>query len=130
MAVSRILLDSHVFLWLLQEPQKIGKLTMASVTSGSEACLSIVSLWELAIKYSQKRLGLSPEELLSAARNSNLTLLPLEANHVVALPKIITSHADPFDKMLLAQGLSENLPLVTADKTLLQSKYRTIDAKQ
>ncbi|MBI2008803.1 type II toxin-antitoxin system VapC family toxin [Candidatus Saccharibacteria bacterium] len=130
MAPSRLLLDSHVFLWLLQEPQKIGKLTMASIISGGEACLSIVSIWELATKYSQKHLDFSPDQLLKAADSSRLTLLPLEAKHVVALPKIITSHGDPFDKMLLAQGLVESLPLVTADNVLLKSKYQTFDASQ
>jgi len=129
MAVSKFLIDSHVFLWLLQEPQKIGKQALGAIASGGTIYLSLVSIWELAIKYSKGQLDFSPGQLIKIAESSNFSLLPIDPGHIALLPKIITKHDDPFDKMLLAQGLAENLPLVTADKTLLQTKYQTIDAR-
>ena len=64
MAVYRILLDSHVFLWLIQEPDKIGKQTLSAISSGEGVNLSIASIWELAIKYSRSRLEFSPRQLI------------------------------------------------------------------
>ncbi len=112
------LIDSHVLVWLAQNA--LGKRTRALIESGREPVyLSAASSWELAIKISIGRLRLDdPLQQILAEAYAELGLRPLavedrHAFEVVSLPHF---HADPFDRLLIAQARVEGLKLVTADR--------------
>lgn len=124
-----MLLDSHVLLWLLYEPQKIGPLCIKKLSDAAPRLVSVASLWELAIKHKNGKLPYEIEDILQNYLKAGLTLLPIDHSHIELYQHISLLHLDPFDHMLIAQATHEDCVLVTADKTLLDSTYKTIDAK-
>ena len=124
----RILLDTHLLLWLLYEPENIGKQAKSTLKSADVIYVSIVSIWELAIKFSKKRLVYSPDELVRGARSAGFQDLPLRTASVINLPAIKLGHKDPFDQLLVSQAETEGCTFLTADRVILQSPYQTIDA--
>lgn len=126
----RLLLDTHVALWLLYVPQRLpGNLARRLVAGDFEVFVSIVSVWEVAIKNSiqrpdgSRKLECPADDFLSGLAAAGCALLPLAAGHCVqagalpyrANPASGKYHGDPFDRMLVAQALAEPLRLVTAD---------------
>ncbi len=115
----RLLLDSHVFLWMHASPERLPPRSRAAlVDADTELYLSVVVPWELGIKVARKKLSL-PEPLadfvLSRAQRSRIELLPIHLRHVVEVADLPPRHADPFDRMLIAQARVEDLTLVTVD---------------
>ena len=117
----RCLLDTHVFLWLASGDER---LTPASVELFEEPkndfLLSAASVWEMAIKQSLGRLKLARPlagliEL--ATRDQSVGLLGIELAHVAHVATLPFHHRDPFDRLLVAQALSEGLP-VLSDKAV------------
>lgn len=124
---SRLLLDSHVLVWLVNQEGRIGEKALEIINAAEMVCVSVASIWELNIKMSLGRMQLPKgfEELIVA---SGFTELPVTLAHASVVRSINMPHSDPFDKMLLAQTVSENLTLLTADNALLQTVYPTLDA--
>ena len=116
--MGSLLIDSHVLLWLLQEPEKISTEAQQMI-SRSVVVISAASLWELAIKHQAGKLAFSPNELISAIETIGASILPITEQHVAALLDIIMPHRDPFDRILLAQAQSEGAAFMTADQILL-----------
>lgn len=117
----RVLLDTHAFLWALLDAPELSE-TARDVFADRQntILLSTASLWELAIKASLGKLHTSrpllewlPEEI---ARNA-LTLLPPSVDHVLRIEKLPFHHRDPFDRLLIAQAQSEDVPLLSRDTT-------------
>ena len=110
----RILLDTHVFLWMVYEPERLGALEPSLVDTGSQLVLSAVVTWELAIKQGLGRLGLpQPPGQLVTEQLSRLALTPLvvDHRHAAAVADLPDHHRDPFDRMLVAQAAVEELLL-------------------
>ncbi len=116
------LLDTHVFLWLAACPEKLSsKVEKIVLNSENSLFLSIVSLLEMQIKIQLGKLYLDMPlvELWHGQQaKSLLTLLPAKEEHVWTLAKIPQIHKDPFDRLLIAQSLNENMPFITADRTI------------
>jgi len=117
------LLDTHALVWSILEPRQLGEKARAAMTDpSSEVFVSAVSFWEISLKTALGKLkleGCSPETLLEAAHAQSFQLLPLtpeEASAFHQLPR--TAHKDPFDRMLIAQAVTEPLHLLTADVQL------------
>lgn len=126
---SKLLLDSHVLIWLIMGEKFLGSATRQKIDQAGAVYVSAATVWELNIKTARGQIQLPPDFEALIAR-TGFVELPVTFAHAKLIRTIQTAHADPFDKMLLAQGLAENLPFVTADKVLLSSKYQTIDAGQ
>ena len=113
-----LLLDTHAFLWFVAGDRRLSVTARRALDDAkAKPLLSVASVWELAIKSSLGRLEL-PESLdryLARKLSTNLRLLPLELSHVVAVERLPFHHQDPFDRVLVAQALSEGLPIVTRD---------------
>lgn len=127
--MNKILLDSHVFLWLLYKPQNISKATEKAIQSADYVGVSAITLWELAIKHKAGKLRFSTDDLLSGIEILGLPLLLCQPKHIATYKGINLPHKDPFDAMLIAQAKAEGLALLTADNQLLNSHYNTIDAR-
>jgi PIN domain nuclease of toxin-antitoxin system len=118
----RALLDTHVWLWMLSEPERLSaKVQEILADPATELSLSVASAWEVAIKHARGKLPLpgSVEMLVEVSIGRfGLTLHPIQLSHAVAAARLPTHHNDPFDRLLIAQAALERMTLVTADKML------------
>jgi PIN domain nuclease of toxin-antitoxin system len=117
--MNRLLLDSHVLLWLI-EPGTRHLTTKAKdiLISADDVYFSIVSMWEIAIKEAKGRLDIDFDRLIAALDEAGLHELPVRREHIRTLRALPFHHRDPFDRMLVAQAISEPLHLLTADEKL------------
>ena len=117
----RLLLDTHVVLWTLDDSPRLGRRARELMTArGAECFVSAVSFWEIAIKSALQRrdFRVDAEELPEACQVAGMRLLPFSAAHAVRVARLPRHHADPFDRALIAQALSEPLLLLTRDAGL------------
>jgi len=122
----RLLLDTHVLLWVLEDSPRLSPAARTLVTDSANECwVSAVSVWEIAIKVAIGKLKLSGslETLEAAINEARFATLDMTIRHAVAVPRVSTKHADPFDRLLLAQCEVETLRLLTADKLLKPSQH-------
>jgi PIN domain nuclease of toxin-antitoxin system len=116
----KLLLDTHAFLWWVEGTPPIGRRARAAVANpDNEVLVSIASCWELAIKLSLGKLRLTrsldrfiPEQLTL----NGFSLLDVELRHVVRVADLPFRHRDPFDRLLVAQALEDELAIVSADR--------------
>ena len=118
----RLLIDTHAFLWEVLDDRRLSVAAQnAWDDPANELMLSPASLWEIAIKVGRGNLqiGLPVEEFFNVeiARN-RLQLLPMTVQHFARVAELPHHHGDPFDRLLVAQTLCENVPLLSADATL------------
>lgn len=128
----RLLLDTHVFLWLESEPERINVPTRAIVEDAdNELYLSAVSAWEIVIKHALGKLHLPSDPVIyvpSRVARSGLGQLDVSTEHALAVGALPSHHDDPFDRLLIAQAEIEGMTLVTADERMLRYPIRTIRA--
>jgi PIN domain nuclease of toxin-antitoxin system len=113
----RVLLDTHAFLWWVEDDPRLSLAARKAITDATEGLLSIASCWELAIKVSRGRLALSKpiERLAEVLGGSEFQLLPIDLDDVARVATLPPHHRDPFDRMLIAQALGDGLTIVSAD---------------
>lgn len=114
----KLLLDTHTFLWFIDDSPRLSAYAKSLLESDDELLLSTASLWEIAIKISIGKLALArpfnvfiPEQL---AHNS-IAELPIRLKHLNVISTLNFHHRDPFDRLLIAQAMTESLPVVSAD---------------
>jgi PIN domain nuclease of toxin-antitoxin system len=116
----RLLLDTHIFIWWADEPERLPPFILDALLDGENTLvLSVVSLWEMQIKSQLGKLTMSKplDHLVSMQQRVNeLELLPVLAHHVFALDELPLHHKDPFDRMIIAQAEVEGMTIVTVDK--------------
>jgi PIN domain nuclease of toxin-antitoxin system len=111
----RLLLDTHVLLWCLSAPAELRADTRAKLQDPDNIVLvSTVSAWEMEIKRALGKLRV-PADLAERLRQRRFTELPLHLRHVRALRDLPPLHRDPFDRMLVAQAIADDLALVSRD---------------
>ena len=115
----RVLLDTHVLIWYFQTDPKMSSTALALLqTPSTIAFVSPASHWELAIKLGTGKLSLNEpfdDFLQRAIFDNGFSILPIETTHSSALLSLRHHHRDPFDRMLIAQGIAEGMPIVSAD---------------
>lgn len=114
----RILLDTHVFLWLATTPERIGAALPALRDEDNELLLSAASTWEVAIKSATGRLSLPgpvDDWVTGAIPALGLTPIGIDVADTLAVATLPPLHRDPFDRMLVAQARRRNAPIITAD---------------
>lgn len=114
----RILLDTHLFLWLAAGSPRLSKAARTSIQQASAVFISSASLWEVAIKVRIGKLKADPAELLEEIRKCGFQELPVEGKHALPLAKLPMHHGDPFDRILIAQAMTEQLRFLTSDSNL------------
>lgn len=117
------LIDTHVLIWALSSPGKISrKVQKILLNPESEIYVSILSFWEISLKYSLNKLefkGLNPNELPVWAEKSGFHTLNLTAEDASSFHKLPkSSYKDPFDRMLVWQSIQNKLTLLSQDKSL------------
>lgn len=121
----RLLLDTHIALWLTYDSRKLSPAMRELVESSENTCFaSAASVWEIAVKHAIRRrsgdlaIEVSGSEALSNFQSVGLAILPITGAHAAMVDSLPRHHRDPFDRLLVAQALAEPLRLVTADKAL------------
>lgn len=128
----RLLLDTHVALWTLtDDPRLTAEARALILDPANEICVSAVTLWEIAIKHGLGREGagampVSAQEAQFLFNASGYSLIPITPGQAVMVETLPPIHADPFDRLLVAQGLTEGLVLVTHDAKVAAYNARII----
>jgi PIN domain nuclease of toxin-antitoxin system len=119
-----LLLDTHVALWAITDSPKLTRKAQELILSPTTTVwVSVASIWEIAIKHALGRgdMPVSGKEALRYFGESGYRLLAIEAEHTVAVEGLARHHQDPFDRILIAQALSEPMRLMTND--VLVARY-------
>lgn len=115
----KILLDTHVWLWLQAAPERLSEHALAQLRDGAnELYLSAASGWEIAIKHALGKLPLPepPERYVpSRLETSGMAALPVAMRHTLRVADLPDHHRDPFDRLLVAQAQLESMRLMTVD---------------
>ncbi|MDT9185597.1 MULTISPECIES: type II toxin-antitoxin system VapC family toxin [Limnospira] len=115
----RLLLDTHIFIWLIDGNPKLSQTARQAIEDESNTLhLSIVSLWEITIKTSLGKLELAiPLEqiVINFILPSDIEILPIHLPHLLILQTLPFHHRDPFDRLLISQAKSETLTLLSED---------------
>jgi PIN domain nuclease of toxin-antitoxin system len=118
----RLLLDTHVAIWALASPELIpARIADLIADPDNDVYVSAASVWEIAIKFSLGKASAPPFSASDAAAyfaEAGFMSLPVTAAHAAAVEELPPLHADPFDRILLAQAISEPLRLVSHDAKL------------
>jgi PIN domain nuclease of toxin-antitoxin system len=121
----RLLLDTHAFIWWCRGDRKLGAVGRKSIAQADEVFVSAVSAWEIAIKVTIGKLAF-PMTVEQARQIAGFSELPVRVVHADAYSDLRPHHADPFDRLLVAQAQCEQLTLVTHDRALAPYHVATL----
>ena len=125
----RILVDTHVALWWLDNHQALGCRARQAIAAADQVLFSAVTPWELGIKRAVGRVSFA-DGLAAALLATGFEELPITSQHAERAAALPLHHNDPFDRMLIAQAQMEALTLVTADRDLRRYDLDVIDARR
>ncbi len=113
----RLLLDTAVLIYAVQAPERLSKRAAAALeNSASVLELSAISVTEIAIKAALGKLKLTAALARQAIQDLDVRILPYTGEHALRLFELPLHHGDPFDRQIIAQALSEKIPVVTPDE--------------
>jgi PIN domain nuclease of toxin-antitoxin system len=115
----RVLIDTHIFIWYIQNSERLPSSIATYINDGrNDILLSIASVWEMAIKQSTGKLNLGlpyASFIAEQMRLNSIELLPLRLDHLEVVTTMPFHHRDPFDRILIAQAMLEDIVIVSAD---------------
>jgi PIN domain nuclease of toxin-antitoxin system len=125
--MTRYLLDSHIFLWILADDPLLGKRTRAEILdTQNQVFVSAATVWELTIKAQLGKLKI-PHDLESIIENAGFNKLAISLFHAQQVANLPLFHKDPFDRMLISQAQAEGLVLMSKDKHFSQYGIKLFD---
>lgn len=126
--MKEILLDTQIIIWAECEPQRISK-TAQDLLLDPDIIkyISHVSIWEISLKQSIGKLNfnLSWDQYIQL---QSLEVIKIELEHILKIKQLPLFHRDPFDRILIAQSIIEDIPLITSDKQIHQYDFNFISA--
>lgn len=114
----KILLDTHVYIWWLMQAPMLTPDGLRRIEQAEQVFVSAASIWEAGIKVATGKLRADVDELRRKIEESHFVELPVSARHAAASAALPLLHKDPFDRILVAQAVTEPLRLLTADRRL------------
>ena len=124
----RLLLDSHVLIWWLENPDRIARPLRDAISEpANDVFFSAASIWELNIKSALNRLRL-PQNFVMLLQQAGLDEMEINVSHAQATASLPLIHGDPFDRTLIAQALTEGLVLATRDRTIMRYDVPVLEA--
>jgi len=114
----KLLIDTHVYLWWLQDSAKLSEKARGQIQDATEVYVSSASIWEATIKASIGKLSVDVDQLVTEISRSGFQELPITAAHAAMVARLPDIHKDPFDRILIAQAMNEPLRFLTADGIL------------
>lgn len=114
----RVLLDTAALIYAVESPERLTRRARTTLqSSGNILEMSAISLAEIAIKAGLGKLKLAAEVVRRAVEELNVRVLPYTSEHAYALFELPFHHRDPFDRQIIAQALTEQIPVVSPDET-------------
>jgi PIN domain nuclease of toxin-antitoxin system len=113
-----LLLDTHFLLWIANGDQRLTAKAKKMISASDAVYMSAASLWEISIKVSAGKLTVDVDALTESLFNAGLIELPVSIEHTKALRALPPVHRDPFDRLLVAQAMTEPMHLLTVDAAL------------
>ena len=125
------LLDTNALIYMLCSPKTLSKKAEEIILSEKEMYVSVVSLWEIAIKQFIGKLKISStkEEIESLCSNRNISILQIKSAELEETKKLPPIHKDPFDRLIISQAKKNNLTIITADATIPKYDVKTVSAQ-
>ncbi|MFM2344515.1 MAG: hypothetical protein RLZZ210_1126 [Pseudomonadota bacterium] len=114
----RVLIDTHIYLWAVTDDDKLSQKARQIIMKANEVFVSSASIWEISIKQSLGKIDGDIELLIQGIEQSGFVELPIRAVHAFTVSHLPNIHKDPFDRMLIAQAISEPMHFLTADEML------------
>lgn len=114
----RLLLDTHVYLWWLEDHPKLSEQARDKIINATEVFVSSASIWEASIKVGIGKLDVDIDELVMQIGAGGFQELPISAKHAAMVRSLPALHNDPFDRLLVAQAICEPLRFLTHDEKL------------
>ncbi len=114
----KAILDTHAFLWALAGDARMSRHARDVFAGSADLFLSMASIWEILIKVQSGKLKFprpAGPYMLSRLAENRIKTLPISIDHLLAFERFPMHHRDPFDRMLIAQSIEQNLPVITAD---------------
>jgi PIN domain nuclease of toxin-antitoxin system len=124
-----ILLDTHTFIWFINGDKSLPDKVIAKIKNVDNQCFfSIASIWEIAIKMKLNKLQLKSDfnEITGQCFENEIEILPITFEHIQELNKLDLHHGDPFDRLIIAQGISEKLTVLTKDENFQLYKVKCL----
>lgn len=124
----RLLLDTHTFLWWLDDDPRLGSKARSAIGDGGNLVfVSAATGWEISVKRAAGRLD-AEGDIAGWVRDCGFIELPVELGHAVLAGELPKHHQDPFDRLLVAQASLEEQTLVTADHDIMKYGVEILDA--
>ena len=114
-----LLLDTHTFIWFINGDQFLSENAISKIKNIENQCFfSIASIWEIAIKMKLNKLQLKSDfnKIIDFCTENEIEILPVTFEHIQELNKLEFHHKDPFDRLIIAQGIAEKLTVLTKDE--------------
>jgi PIN domain nuclease of toxin-antitoxin system len=118
---NKFLIDTHTFIWLIDDDPKLSNTCKSLIEDiDNEIFISIASLWEMAIKISIGKLKVAGvlQQMIEELSVRNIQILPINPSHVLKVETLPFHHKDPFDRIIAAQCLVENITAISIDEIL------------
>ena len=116
------LIDTQSFIWFCENDSRLPHSVRLFIEKSDNLVVSIATFWEITIKTSLGKLTV-PEGisgLMDKVLSKGFTILPIEREHLIVLSTLDLIHRDPFDRIIIAQAIAENMPLVSSDDVFMQ----------
>lgn len=114
----RLLLDTQIYLWVLDDSPRLNRRARDLILAADQVLVSAASIWEAVIKSALGKLRVDPALLVAEVKRSGFIELPVTARHAAAVSALPMHHKDPFDRLIVAQALTEPARLLTTDTAL------------
>ena len=125
----KLLLDTNALIWWLRDEDKLGRAARALITGGDSLVLvSMVSLWEVTMKWRVGKMGYSGSSLLNDLESQHIAPLQITDEHLIALNSVEMYHKDPFDHLIIAQAKVEGATIITSDRVFTEYGVRCFPA--
>jgi len=123
----KLLLDTHALLWWLADDKQIGHDARELVADpGNDILISVVSLWEIAVKIRIGKLQADIKEVIDAIQHQGFTILGIDTTHLLTLAGLPMHHRDPFDHLLIAQAIAEDATFMSEDRNIARYSARIV----
>jgi PIN domain nuclease of toxin-antitoxin system len=119
----KLLLDTHLLIWTAGDVRKLSKTARGLIEDrDNDIAFSAISIWEIAIKYALEKadFNINPHLVRRGCLDNGMTELAMTSDHAIITATLPFIHKDPFDRLLVAQAMSEGITLLTADETIAQ----------
>lgn len=124
-----LLLDTHTFIWFFNGDEQLSlKARRLIEESKNEKFISVASLWEVAIKIGLKKLFFdgNTSEVVELLEQNGFRILPISVDHIVIYESLNFVHRDPFDRILVAQAVIEDMTIITKDENIPKYDIKTV----